>query len=88
MSDTPPPYTVKSNTKSWALCPDLVKFAYIPRNDLLIHGSNQPVSGGAVGREKGPDYSEFGTFQLQGSEDHVLVLEFKDPARGRKVDNT
>lgn len=70
-----------------ALCPDLVKFAYIPKNDLLIHGSIQPAIGRGTGRDKGPDYSEFGSSQLQDSQDHVLVLEFKESARGQKTDN-
>lgn len=70
-----------------ALCPDLVKFAYIPKNDLLIHGSNQPVLSRETGRDKGPDYSEFGHSQLQDSQDHVLVLEFKESVRGQKADN-
>ena len=70
-----------------ALCPDLVKFAYIPKNDLLIHGANQPVVKRGAGHGKGPDYSEFGSSQLQDSQDHVLVLEFKESARGRKADN-
>ena len=70
-----------------ALCPDLVKFAYIPKNDLLIHGPTQPVIGRGTGRDKGPDYSEFGPSQLQDSQDHVLVLEFKESARGQKANN-
>lgn len=70
-----------------ALCPDLVKFAYIPKNDLLIHGPNQPVQKTETGRDKGPDYSEFGAPQLQDSQDHVLVLELKDSVRGRKAEN-
>lgn len=68
-----------------ALCPDLVEFSYIPKNDLLIHGSDKPMAG--AGRAAAPDYSEFGTSQLQDSQDHVLVLEFKDSVRGRKGDN-
>lgn len=70
-----------------ALCPDLVKFAYIPKNDQLIHGSNQPVIMRETGRNRGPDYSEFGTSQLQDSQDHVLVLEFKESVRGQKAVN-
>ena len=70
-----------------ALCPDLVKFAYIPKNDLLIHGSTQPAIRRGTARDKGPDYSEFGSSQLQDSQDHVLVLEFKESARGQKADN-
>jgi len=69
------------------LCPDLVKFAYIPKNDLLIHGSGQPVPKHATNRDKGPDYSEFGPTQLQDSQDHVLVLEFKESVRGQKAEN-
>ena len=71
-----------------ALCPDLVKFAYIPKNDLLIHGSDRSVSRREAGRDKGPDYSELGPSQLQDSQDHVLVLEFKEPVRGRRAENS
>jgi len=64
-----------------------VKFAYIPKNDLLIHGSNQSVLNRGTGRDKGPDYLEFGPSQLQDSQDHVLVLEFKESVRGQRADN-
>ena len=64
-----------------------MKFAYIPKNDLLIHGANQPVLTRGASRDKGPDYSEFGSSQLQDSQDHVLVLEFKESVRGQKADN-
>lgn len=64
-----------------------MKFAYIPKNDLLIHGSNQPVVKRGAGHDKGLDYSEFGSSQLQDSQNHVLVLEFKESVRGQKADN-
>jgi hypothetical protein len=64
-----------------------VKFAYIPKNDLLIYGSDQPVPERKTGRRKSPDYSEFGPTQLQDSQDHVLILEFKEPMRGRRPEN-
>jgi DEAD/DEAH box helicase domain-containing protein len=72
---------------SRALCPDLVKFAYIPKNDLLVHGSNQPALKRGISRDKGPDYSEFGSSQLRDSQDHVLILEFKESVRGQKTNN-
>ena len=65
-----------------------MKFAYIPKNDLLIHGSDQPVIMHGRNSDKGPDYSEFGPSQLQDSQDHVLVLEFKEWARGQKAEKS
>lgn len=70
-----------------ALCPDLVKFAYVPKNELLIHGSNHSAPGRETDRNGGLHHPELGTTQLQDSQDHVLVLEFKDSGRGQKTDN-
>ena len=64
-----------------------MEFAYIPKNDLLIHGSNQLALKRKTSRDKGPDYSEFGSSQLRDSQDHVLILEFKESVRGQRADN-
>ncbi|KZS99153.1 P-loop containing nucleoside triphosphate hydrolase protein [Sistotremastrum niveocremeum HHB9708] len=56
-----------------ALLPDVIKFAYIPQNELRVHESSQK-------RSKSPDYGSALTprRELQGFDDneHVLVLDF------------
>lgn len=76
---------------SRALLPEIVKFAYIPRADLQIHGETEESS---KGREQSPDYSAFSILHASGSglniadeEEHVLVLDFVDNVRGRKSSN-
>ncbi|KAG6849336.1 hypothetical protein H0H93_009302 [Arthromyces matolae] len=65
-----------------AILPDLIKFAYIPRNQLRI---TEEISRG----RKSPDYSSCSgstsTSTLENEEDHVLVLEFVDNVRGTKT---
>ncbi|KAF8184950.1 P-loop containing nucleoside triphosphate hydrolase protein [Mycena galopus ATCC 62051] len=63
------------------LLPDLVKFAYVPRNELLVHDFQQS------------SLSTHTDFQLpnrvdqneERKEDHVLVLEFVDKSNGKKA---
>ncbi|KAL4065341.1 P-loop containing nucleoside triphosphate hydrolase protein [Scleroderma citrinum] len=71
-----------------ALLPDLIKFAYIPHNELRIHAetSSQAQKNGRNSpdfslRSQGPSSS-----QLPGIEEdeHVLVLEFAENSRGKK----
>lgn len=64
-----------------------MKFAYIPKNDMLIHGPDQPVRKRETGRGEGPDYSRLESSQPRDSQDHVLVLEFGESVRGQKADN-
>ncbi|EIW85377.1 DEAD H helicase [Coniophora puteana RWD-64-598 SS2] len=71
-----------------ALLPELIKFAYIARNELRIHGDN---SSQARGGRKSPDFSfssQAGTSssQLPGleEEEHVLLLEFAENSKGKK----
>ena len=62
-----------------ALLPDLIKFAYIPKNELLVtDGVNQ--------RSKSPDFGKYlGTSSGGGAVDeHVLILEFADNSKGKK----
>ncbi|PIL23843.1 hypothetical protein GSI_13594 [Ganoderma sinense ZZ0214-1] len=74
-----------------ALLPEIVKFAYTPRIELRIHSDQQ---GGSSRRERSPDFSAFRTASASGSrvndvdeDEHVLVLDFIDNARGKKPAN-
>ncbi|KAG6869067.1 hypothetical protein C0993_003387 [Termitomyces sp. T159_Od127] len=68
-----------------AILPDLIKFSYIPRNELRV--TEDSLKGR---RKKSPDYSESigtstTTVALEDEDDHVLVLEFVDNAKGKKT---
>jgi DEAD/DEAH box helicase domain-containing protein len=68
------------------LLPDLVNFAYIPRNDLRVHAD---ASSGNR-RERSPDFSEFATKAAAGGshaeeDEHVLVLDFNSSSKGKKA---
>ncbi|KAG9318135.1 DEAD H helicase [Chiua virens] len=67
-----------------ALLPDLVKFAYIPRNELRIHADT--LSQQQRGGRRSPDFSIPSSSQLPGieEEEHVLVLEFAQNSKGKK----
>ena len=68
-----------------ALLPHLVKFAYIPRTEVQIHGDAQLSHSK---REKSPDFSRYGSNQDPGlihdCDEHVLVLDFEESSRGNK----
>ena len=73
------------------MLPEIVKFAYTPRIELRIHSDQQ---GGSTRRERSPDFSAFRTASASGSrvndvdeDEHVLVLDFMDNARGKKPTN-
>ncbi|KAH0830257.1 P-loop containing nucleoside triphosphate hydrolase protein [Lanmaoa asiatica] len=67
-----------------ALLPDLIKFAYIPRNELRIHA--ETLSQQQRGGRRSPDFSIPSSSQLPGveEEEHVLILEFAENSRGKK----
>ncbi|KAG6909832.1 hypothetical protein DXG01_015105 [Tephrocybe rancida] len=70
-----------------AILPDLIKFSYIPQNELRV--TEDSLKGR---RENSPGYSSFGAAStsavtLDNQEDHILVLEFVDNARGKKTKN-
>ncbi|KAI0080595.1 DEAD/H helicase [Panus rudis PR-1116 ss-1] len=83
-----------------ALLPDLVNFAYIPSAELRIHEDSLKQL--ASGRDRGKA-SEDADFTLptdnastsnevqgcidQDTDEHVLILDFVDPARGKKTTN-
>lgn len=75
-----------------ALLPHIVKFAYIPRVQLQIHGNTQASSSN---RQESPDYSRFDPAVSSSAspdtsvdeDEHVLVLDFEDNSRGHKMAN-
>ncbi|KAG5342219.1 hypothetical protein C0989_004531 [Termitomyces sp. Mn162] len=79
---------VKSSVESLlkqAILPDLIKFAYIPRNELRV--TEDSLKGR---RENSPDCSVSGAAStsvaaLENEDDHILILEFVDNARGKKT---
>ena len=69
-----------------ALLPDLIKFAYIPHNDLRIHAETLSQQSK---RSKSPEFMLHATPAGSGlpgheEEEHVLVLEFAENYRGQK----
>ncbi|KAJ7286047.1 P-loop containing nucleoside triphosphate hydrolase protein [Mycena rebaudengoi] len=70
-----------------ALLPDLVKFAYVPRNEILVHDSQDP---GKVKASERTDFRIVGPVdsdQSQRTEDHVLILELVDKSNGKGIAN-
>jgi DEAD/DEAH box helicase domain-containing protein len=71
-----------------ALLPDLINFAYIPQNELRIHGDSQGQ------RDRSPDFSTISAPSdsliggINEAEEHVLVLDFADNSRGKKSQNS
>ncbi|TDL27249.1 DEAD/H helicase [Rickenella mellea] len=78
-----------------ALLPDLIKFAYIPHDQLRINAETQAqeASRNMKSRDKSPDYSAFAnsgssqsTAPSTGTEDeHVLVLDFASNEKPKKT---
>ena len=70
-----------------ALLPDLIKFAYIPRNEHRIHGDADMLKRSGR-RESSPDFSVPDPLGLRSENgDHVLVLEFAENSKGKKNKN-
>ncbi|KAJ3572806.1 hypothetical protein NP233_g2842 [Leucocoprinus birnbaumii] len=70
-----------------ALLPDLVKFSYIPKNDLKVNESNDDTT---KRRANSPDFiisRSSDKSHTMGEEGHVLVLEFFDNLKGKKSRN-
>ena len=68
-----------------ALLPDLIRFAYIPRDELRINAENQNTPAREKNsRERSPDFSAFSigsssagfSHATPHEEEHVLVLDF------------
>ncbi|RDB21503.1 ATP-dependent helicase hrq1 [Hypsizygus marmoreus] len=70
-----------------ALLPEVIKFSYIPQNELRIHGESLLSKGR---RELSPDFSAFSVASssqrksVDVDDEEVLVLEFFDNSRGKK----
>ena len=72
-----------------ALLPDLIKFSYIPQNDLRINENSQ-IHAPPGGRDRSPDFTlaSWSTkMQVVEPEEHVLVLEFAENSKGKKNEN-
>ncbi|KIY43668.1 P-loop containing nucleoside triphosphate hydrolase protein [Fistulina hepatica ATCC 64428] len=69
------PLELQSVAELKALLPNLIKFAYIPRNEMLIHGA----------RAKSPDFSLTPSQSQQAlfEEERVLILDFHDNSKGK-----
>jgi hypothetical protein len=67
--------------------PDLVKFSYIPKNELKVNENDASVG---RARARSPDFtigpSSFKALARE-EEGHVLVLEFFDNLKGKKSRN-
>ncbi|KAH7919907.1 P-loop containing nucleoside triphosphate hydrolase protein [Leucogyrophana mollusca] len=72
-----------------ALLPELIKFAYIPPNELRIHAETVSQLAAKKGRAS-PDFSMQPQSTPSGSQiglendEHVLILEFAENSRGKK----
>ncbi|CAK5264861.1 unnamed protein product [Mycena citricolor] len=67
-----------------ALLPDLVKFAYIPHNEVVVNDASNPDSRRA-GNE---DFRLPSTSTQENDSDHILILEFLDKSNGRKAETS
>lgn len=81
-----------------SILPDLIKFAYIPRNQLRINEENQANSSHLSSRGIRSSSPDFGAFAKAGSssastladseDEHVLVLDFAaTKGVGKKAEN-
>ncbi|KAJ7771770.1 hypothetical protein B0H16DRAFT_1660723 [Mycena metata] len=75
------PLDLDSVAELKTLLPGLVKFAYIPRNELLVHDPQAFTKRDADFRLPASRNEE-----QERKEDHVLVLEFVDKSNGKKFD--
>ncbi|KAJ7093176.1 P-loop containing nucleoside triphosphate hydrolase protein [Mycena epipterygia] len=63
------------------LLPELVKFAYMPRNEIMVQDVAQSSN-------KTPDFRILdGPYKEEREEEHVLILEFVDKSNGKKIED-
>ena len=77
---------VSMTSRCRALLPDMVKFSYIPKNELRIHGDSStsiPEMSQNTSAYASPSVSSW-TPLIGEDHEHVLVLEFAGPSRGKK----
>ncbi len=68
-----------------ALLPDLVKFSYIPKNDLKVNEND--ISSGKR-RDKSPDFTiPSSSGSLASEDEHILVLDLSDNLKGKRSRN-
>ncbi|KAJ6618312.1 DEAD/H helicase [Mycena sp. CBHHK59/15] len=80
------PLDLKNVAELKTLLPDLVRFAYVPQNEIMVHDPQESSSKGS----QVPDFRIFNTstapeanHAMEG--DHVLILEFVDKSNGKKI---
>ncbi|KAJ7632232.1 P-loop containing nucleoside triphosphate hydrolase protein [Roridomyces roridus] len=64
-----------------SLCPELVKFAYVPRNEILVQDALQPS------KEPSFQIGDYSSASSERKEDHILILEFMEKSSGKKAEN-
>ncbi|KAL0947334.1 hypothetical protein HGRIS_013453 [Hohenbuehelia grisea] len=63
-----------------AILPEVIKFGYIPQDELRIHGESMDSK-----RRESPDFSMPSSSSMTlESQEHVLILEFADNSKGKK----
>ncbi|TFK42769.1 DEAD/H helicase [Crucibulum laeve] len=67
-----------------ALLPDLIKFTYIDKNELLI---NEKILNRSTRRDNSPEFS-LPASSYDDADGHVLILEFVDHLKGKKTRNS
>lgn len=96
MPDTSPSIVENNLRNHRTLLPDLIRFAYIPHDQLRINAESQNDSArGSKDRPRSPDYSAFMfsssspafAHSTPHEDEHVLVLDFAAPkGSGKKPD--
>ncbi|KAJ7168143.1 DEAD/H helicase [Mycena crocata] len=74
------PLDLESVAELKTLLPELIKFAYMPRNEILVH---KPSKGANFQIMSGPEAGD-----NERAEEHVLILEFVDKSNGKKALDT
>lgn len=74
------------------LLPDLIKFAYIPQNDLRVNADPQIPESNRQ-RDRSPDFTIPDATTTTGlnivePEEHVLILEFAENSKGKKTEGS
>ncbi|KAJ7756837.1 P-loop containing nucleoside triphosphate hydrolase protein [Mycena maculata] len=77
------PLDLKNVAELKALLPELVKFAYLPRNEIMVQEFQESSKKPDFRILNGPPKHSDG----RDEEDHVLVLEFVDKSNGKKVED-
>ncbi|KAH6918791.1 DEAD/H helicase [Coprinopsis sp. MPI-PUGE-AT-0042] len=76
------PLEISSVAELKALLPDLMRFSYIPKNDLQLHGDKEKDFELRAHPQAGPSSA------TQGEQGHILILDMVDNLKGKKSKNT